>query len=761
MALDRNQAGILFNIDVDASNAQQNLEMFKGAVSGAAAEMREQFSRIGGNVQQSVGAATQSVSTLGQAATNQLRDFASQFGVVGEAAGDMVPALSGSMAIMVGLAGAAVAAGAALASTAIQAMDYTGKIDDLATETNLTTETIQSLQLAATLSGQSLEDVAGKAVYFQKQMEKAKNGNAELAATFKALGVDLDGPVDAAFRKTLERLNQVADGSAKTKTSTDLFGKGAASLLGVMDQVGGSFDGLTAKAKDYGLVLDQDAIAKSNELADRIDVLKLRLGALTTEIGIATIRTFDNWSTAIGRVSITMKQLYSDTSTFVPNIKKLFAAAFLSTMPGGSPVDLSKLFAEPKTGYSGPGIDPTTGLPTLELPKPAGATAKTGGGGAAKAEKLVSLPSGDAIARAYEQYRQIIANEEKVTAAQREKLRVEAIDGEEARLRDRLIQQDESIARARAEATAGARTGRADVLNAIVANLEAEKALTQKAISEMEAARVRAMIRFSEAAKANTEKRLADEKAKELALLQNFQAIRNAIRRGLEQTYVDVGFSPEASAAIVAQQEMLGRQLTMWEQVQVGAASFAQVIQDTMPSLAATMVNTSMAVSDALANMVSAFVQGRGSMRQVVGAFLDAALAPLRDYLMTKSKAHFALGLADLAMQNYSGAAKNFLAATALAGAAGLIKAGTSAISGGGVGAAAPIGPSGGGQFLSESRGGGGSTMREQGSRRNEPQVIIIRAETEPGVMVSKFVQDYRQNGEARGVLRRDLLGEY
>ena len=759
MALDRNQAGILFNIDVDASNAQQNLEMFKGAVSGAAAEMREQFSRIGGNVQQSVGAATQSVSTLGQAATNQLRDFASQFGVVGEAAGDMVPALSGSMAIMVGLAGAAVAAGAALASTAIQAMDYTGKIDDLATETNLTTETIQSLRLAAVLSGQSLEDVAGKAVYFQKQMEKAKNGNAELAATFKALGVDLDGPVDAAFRKTLERLNQVADGSAKTKTSTDLFGKGAASLLGVMDQVGGSFDGLTAKAKDYGLVLDQDAIAKSNELADRIDVLKLRLGALTTEIGIATIRTFDNWSTAIGRVSITMRQLYSDTSTFVPNIKKLFAAAFLSTMPGGSPVDLSKLFAEPKTGYSGPGIDPTTGLPTLELPKPAGATAKTGGG-TAKPEKLVSLPSGDAIARAYEQYRQMIANEEKTTAAQREKLRVEAINGEEARLRDRLIQQDESIARARAEATAGARTGRADVLNAIVANLETEKALTQQAISEMETARVRAMIRFSEAARANTEKRLADEKAKELALLQNFQAIRNAIRRGLEQTYVDVGFSPEASAAIVAQQEMLGRQLTMWEQVQVGAASFAQVIQNTMPNLAATMVNTSMAVSDALANMVSAFVQGRGSMRQVVGAFLDAALAPLRDYLMTKSKAHFALGLADLAMQNYSGAAKNFLAATALAGAAGLIKAGTSAISGGGVGAAAPIGPSGGGQFLSESRGGG-STMREQGSRRNEPQVIIIRAETEPGVMVSKFVQDYRQNGEARGVLRRDLLGEY
>ena len=774
MALDRNQAGLLFNIDVDASNAQQNLEMFKGAVSGAAAEIRDQFSRIGGNVQQSVGTATQSVSTLGQAATNQLRDFAGQFGVVGEAAGDMIPALSSSMTMLAGLAGAAVAAGAALASTAIQAMEYTGKIDDLATETNLTTETIQSLQLAATLSGQSLEDVAGKAVYFQKQMEKAKAGNAGLAATFKALGVDLDGPVDAAFRKTLERLNQVADGSAKTKTSTDLFGKGAASLLGVMDQVGGSFDNLTAKAKDYGLVLDEDAIAKSNELADRIDVLKLRLGALTTEIGIATIRTFDNWSTAIGRVSITMKQLYSDTSTFVPNIKKLLAAAFLSTMPGGSPVDLSKLFAEPKTGYSGPGIDPNTGLPEIELPKckppyvwdaklqkcvlpkEKSETAK-----AAKEEKEPRLDE-EKIRREYRAYKKALAEEEQKLSDEREKLRVAALDGEEARLRDKITQMEARLvdARFQAEVAAFEKTDRAGILAQTVANLEAEKALTQKAISEMEAARVRAMVRFSEAAKANTEKRLADEKAKELALLQNFQAIRNAIRRGLEKTYVDVGFSPEASAAIVAQQETLGRQLTMWEQMQVGATSFAQVIQQTMPSLAATMVNTSMAVSDALANMVSAFVQGRGSMRQVVGAFLDAALAPLRDYLMTKSKAHFALGIADLAMQNYAGAAKNFLAATALAGAAGLIKAGTSAISGGGVGAAGPIGPSGGGQFLAESRGGG-STMREQGSRRSEPQVIIIRAETEPGVMVSKFVQDYRQNGEARGVLRRDLLGEY
>jgi hypothetical protein len=40
------------------------------------------------------------------------------------------------------------------------------------------------------------------------------------------------------------------------------------------------------------------------------------------------------------------------------------------------------------------------------------------------------------------------------------------------------------------------------------------------------------------------------------------------------------------------------------------------------------------------------------------------------------------------------------------------------------------------------------------------PQVIIIRAETEPGVIVRKVVEDYRSNGPSRQMLRRDMLGE-
>jgi len=774
MALDRDQVGLLFNIDVNAMDARQQIELFEGVVEGMAAEVRDQFSRMNTQIAATTRETGRLAQTFSDASSNQLRGFLGQFGLMGDALGDMIPALSGTSAAMMAFAGGTVAAGAALAQTAFHTMDYTGKVDDLAQMTNLTTETIQSLRLAATLSGQTFEETAQTAIVFQKRIEEAKNGNEKLASTFRQLGVDLTGSVDAAFRRTLERFNAVEDGSAKTAAGLELFGKGASKLFGVMNQVNGSFSALEQRARDLGIVLDKEAIAKANELADRWDILKLKMDGLVLDVGMGVIGWFQDLATDIGKAA-------DAVTTLINNIDKLPGQPLTKLKEAMSGIATGPL--EPGTTFfdwqqgKGRGPSPAAAGPVANVPGLSRfglmtnplvqlETEKDKTGGTARQAREQKPPELDEarLRRQYQAYRAALLAEEQKVNEEREKLRIQGIKDEEAKLRDAVVQMETRLADLRIQAQAAAleRSDRAGILAQTVANLEAEKALTMQAIEEIETARVQAMMRFVEAAKEQTQKRLEDEKAKELALLQNFQAIREAIRRGLEQTYVDVGFSPQAAAAIVAQQDLLGRQLTMWEQVQVGATSLAQVIQQTMPSLAVTMINTSMAVSDALANMVSAFATGRGTMRQVVGAFLDAALAPLRDYLLTKSKIHFALGLGDLAMQNYAGAAKNFLAATALAGAAGLIKAGTSAIGGGGMGAAAPIGPSGGGQFLAQDRGAGGTMIREQGGRRSsEPQVIIIRAETEPGVVINKVVQDYKSNGEMRGMLRRDLLGEF
>jgi hypothetical protein len=792
MALDRNQAGILFKIDVDAMDGAQQIELFKGVVSGASAEIRDQFSRMGNSVQQSFSGATRSITSfgekLGEASTNQLRGFLGQFGMVGDAASDMIPALSGSSAAMLGLAGASVAAGAALAGAAIQTMDYTGTVDDLAQMTNLTTETIQSLRLAATLSGQSFEETAQTAVIFQKKMEEAKNGNVELAATFSALGVDLNGSVDAAFKKTLESFGRVQDGSAKTAAGLDLFGKGATKLFGVMNQVGGSFDNLTARAKELGIVLDKDAINKANELADRWDILKLKMSGLTLDIGVKVIGWFDNLSDSIAKDVAQLGNLINMIDRFTGNpLSKLRQG--LDSMPNqpaptGSLDMFGRLQAlrrpvvpvapvvptlDQSGAFSGPGIDPTTGLPYIVIPK----TTKTDktGGGAAKAAKEEKEPRLDKekIRREYRAYRKALAEEEQKLSDEREKLRVAALDGEEARLRDKVAQMETRLvdARFQAEVAAFEKTDRAGILAQTVANLEAEKALTQKAISEMETARVRAMIRFSEAARANTQKRIADELAAEekrlddeamayelhLERIDDLRAAADARR----QAALEADPSSPLNIFGKAGQDAADKGAGIFGQLGASASGALSTVSQQMGNFGTMMQDVFSGISGGLQNIIQGFIMtgkvGGAAFKQMAASIISAVVA------QSAVKAIFELaeGFAASARYDFASAAQHFTAAKfygVVAGVAAAAAVGMSA-----------IGPGGGGggdtQFLSESRGGGGSTMREQGSRRNEPQIIIIRAETEPGVMVSKFVQDYRQNGEARGVLRRDLLGEY
>lgn len=770
MALDRDQVGLLFNIDVNAMDARQQIELFEGVVEGMAAEVRDQFSRMNTQIAATTRETGKLAQSFGDAASNQLRGFLGQFGMIGDALGDMVPALSGTSAAIAGMTAVTVAAGAAIAGTAMHAMNYTGQIDDLAQVTNLTTETIQSLRLAATLSGQSFEDASQSAVIFQKRIEEAKKGNADLMATFKALGVDLNGPVDQAFRQTLERLGQVADGSTKTATTLELFGKSGAKLLPVMDQVGGSFDNLVTRARDLGIVLDQEAINKSNELADRLDILKLRLSAITTDIGIGAIRIFDDWATAVGRVSITFKQLFTDVSTIVPNLKKLLTGAFLATLPGGSPVSLSTLFSEGgggATGFQGPGIDPVTGLPEIALPGKGGAAAGRGGG-AARAARTPEIDEAR-IRRQYQAYRAALLAEEQKLNDEREKLRIQGIEGEEAKLRDAIVQMETRLADLRIQAQAAAleRSDRAGILAQTVANLEAEKALTMQAIEEIETARVQAMMRFVEAANAQTADRLANELNAEEEYLDawaqayedNLARIDAQIQASAERRRAAQEADPSSPLNIFgpAGQAAADRGAGIFGQLGASASEALSIVSQQMGSFGTMMQDMFSNIANGLQNVIQGFIMTGRIGGQAFKALAASIISSVVAQSAVKAIFELAEGFAASARYDYASATQHFTAAKFYG-----VVAGVAAAAAVGLAAIGPGGGGGGGQFLAQDRGGGGTMIREQGGRRSsEPQVIIIRAETEPGVMVSKVIQDYKSNGEMRSTLRRDLLGEF
>ena len=144
-------------------------------------------------------------------------------------------------------------------------------------------------------------------------------------------------------------------------------------------------------------------------------------------------------------------------------------------------------------------------------------------------------------------------------------------------------------------------------------------------------------------------------------------------------------------------------------------------------------------------------------MRQLAAGVLGA----MAKMAAQKAILNLALGIENLALAIMgvpnagAAAAKHFIAA----GIYGAIALATGA----GARAVAPAGAGGG-----NTGGSGGTSDRdkriiEQGGPlrgSQQPQIIIIRAETEPGVVVRKVVEDYRSNGASRQVLRRDMLGE-
>ena len=770
MALDREQVGLLFKLKADTSDATQSLTQFKGTLNNSIATMR---------------------SGIDDAS----RSILSNTGSMGSSIADLSASLTG-WAATAGVAFAAVAAG--MVKLSLATADYAGQIKDLSDKTNLTTDTLQSLRLAATLSGQSFESISQTAVIFQRRMEEARTKGGELAETFKALGVNLSGPVDDAFRNTLEKLSGFKDSAEKTALTVDLFGRSGADLLPVIKQLDGQFSNLENRARELGIVLSKDAIEKADAFGDQVDILKLQIGGVANEIGSVLIPSLSGMITSLGDAITYTKRAADETHTYEQRLKDAAVAArlMLSYTPLRAAANL--LLPEPPAPGEA-GAPPTEFMSYFEHEYGKYKPTKTGGGGGrTPREQAVRLPIQDfdrmtaqyferltkleedslkkldqarersaatqeAILKEIEQReidsikaqvdQRVISEEE--GAARVAAVRVAAFARTEDALKAQLDQQTTELAAAQAEATANQyNLTLGPVLAAKAAQLDAERTLTVQKLTQLQEERASIELegnrRIDEAREQDTQNLYRQIEQKRRA----YQAMLLLFAGKL----VEQGFSQQTSEAIVEQQRTLGRQLTLWEQIRLEATLTANHLQQTIPAIGATFIDMKNAVADSLGAIIASFVAGKSSLRQAAAELFKAALAPLKEYLMKKARAHFAMGFAEIAMMNYGGAAKHFFAGAALSAAAGLIDVGAAAIAGGGGASQGNIGPSGG----QDTRNQGNRIIEQGGPLRGsqQPQIIIIRAETEPGVVVRKIVDDYRSNGASRQVLRRDMLGE-
>jgi len=147
-------------------------------------------------------------------------------------------------------------------------------------------------------------------------------------------------------------------------------------------------------------------------------------------------------------------------------------------------------------------------------------------------------------------------------------------------------------------------------------------------------------------------------------------------------------------------------------------------------------------------------LSGQAFLKMARGAIAAMAAEAAVSAIMQLAK-----GLAQLAVGNVPSAKLHFSSAATfgkVALGAGLTAAALGAIAPGGASESGGTG----GRFVT---GGTGtpqtiSLIQGQQGNRREPQVIVIRAETEPGVVIRKVMENYRENGEMRQLIRQDIM---
>lgn len=742
MALDRDQLGLLFKVNADTSDAVQAFQLLRGVVEGMAAETSDQLRRLGQRFEtigtQVNNSGRQFRESFGDSARSQLQGYVSQFGLFGDAVASMIPNLSGNAAAMAGVAGGLVAVGVAAGAATMKTAEYAGSLNDLKDVSNLELDTLQALKAGAGLVGESFETLTTSTVIFQKQIEAAKNGNNELRDTFTALGIDINGSVDDAFRQAIERLANMENGSAKTALAVELFGKQATTLLKIMGEMDGNFSNLIKKADEFGVLLTTEEIEAADKFGKQLDILSIKAEGLAFSIGTRLINALN----ALGDLSVEAFDPALAARLEQDQKNQAQAAAIARLEQVDQPITTAADVEARKKALQAQreGAKKTT----TQAAKPA-ATRPT-------STTLFGDFSDDTLQRFA-----------RLTAEQ-ERLRIAALGDEESKLIDQAQQIEKKITQARLDQiTAGADVIKQRVIELELSTLSALATQTNRQLLDVQSRRVEAEEQFEIQRQdriTQSEEKIREEAKKTFdERVRLSQALQEMMLEAERQRMEALAADPSSALSMLGPQaqEAADKGVSLFNQLKISASEALSVVSSQMGNFQTMMLDVFGSVANGLQNMLQGFLLTGKLSGQAFKQMAAQIISALASQAAVKALFNLAEGFAAAALGNAKSAASHFAAAKfygAVAGVAAAASIGLSAIGAGG-------NTNSGGSFLAQDRQSG-SAIVEQGARRSvEPTVIIIRAETEPGVVINKFVQDYKSNGEARSMLRRDLLGEF
>lgn len=157
-------------------------------------------------------------------------------------------------------------------------IDAADALNDISKRTGVAATTIGGIGFAAQQAGGDVEGAAQAFRAFNKVISEALGGNKEAIDNFSKLGISLSdlqkSTPDQLLIKTADAFASFADGAEKAAGATVFFGKGAASIVGVLDEGGESLRKNIEYWQQYSGVTD-DLVRASDQFNDSLTKISL------------------------------------------------------------------------------------------------------------------------------------------------------------------------------------------------------------------------------------------------------------------------------------------------------------------------------------------------------------------------------------------------------------------------------------------------------------------------------------------------------
>jgi lambda family phage tail tape measure protein len=170
------------------------------------------------------------------------------------------------------------------------AIDHADELYNTAQKIGVTTEALSGLEFAAKQSGLELEELQGGLAKMVKFQAAAAEGNKEAANTFQAFGIalsDANGQLRDSQAVLLDWAGVFADlpdGAEKSALAMRIFGKSGEELIPLLNEGKDGIAAFIAKAKELGLVIDNETGAAADAFNDQLDELKHIVDGVATQV---------------------------------------------------------------------------------------------------------------------------------------------------------------------------------------------------------------------------------------------------------------------------------------------------------------------------------------------------------------------------------------------------------------------------------------------------------------------------------------------